>query len=100
MHNFFILQSFYAGMFRKCQQHDCIFISVNFPSHSLLLLVITTCYLLSLTVQSISISIGCPKMGLANDKNIATVQYTVLVFTKYYKLGMENIDIAIMTDSQ
>lgn len=39
-------------------------------------------------------------MGLANDKNIATVQYTVLVFTKYYKLGMENIDIAIMTDSQ
>lgn len=29
--------------------------------------------------------------------NIATVQYTVLVFTKYDKLDMEIIDIIIMT---
>lgn len=105
--SFFKLWSFYIGIFRKCQQHDYIFINVVFPSHLLLLLVIMTCYLLSLTVQSINICIECHTIGLVNDwipehcySTILARSTIVLVFTKYYKLDMEIIDFIIMTSSQ
>lgn len=65
--SFFKLWSFYFGIFRKCQQHDYIFTNGVFPSHSLLLLVIITCYLLSLNVKSINICIRCLTVGLVND---------------------------------
>lgn len=64
--NFFKLWSFYIGIFKKCQQHDYIFINVVFLSHSLLLVVIITCYLLFLTVQSTDNCIGCLTMDLVN----------------------------------
>lgn len=63
----FKLWSFYIGIFRKCQQHDYIFINVVFPSHSLLLFIIITCYLLSLTIQSVNICMGWLTMVLVND---------------------------------